>query len=219
MFIGHYSAAFIGAAQPKAPNLGTLFVAAQLVDFGFFAFTLVGVENMRITPGFTVMNGMDLYDMPYTHSLLGSLLWALGFAALIWMVSRRAHAAMIGGAVVLSHWVFDVLVHSQDMTFLGAPPKFGFGLWNYPKIEMPLEIILCYGAMAYFIRRTRRAASSLSVIILALFLIAVQAFNWFAPPPVAFEPSIPISGLIAFSVVAGIAYWAHTSSQLQHEQV
>jgi hypothetical protein len=218
MFIGHYSAAFVGAAQPKAPNLGTLFVAAQLVDFGFFAFTLVGVEHMRITPGFTAMNGMDLYDMPYTHSLAGSLIWALGFAAIIWLVSRHIGAALVGGAVVMSHWVLDVLVHSKDMTVLDTPPAFGFGLWNYPAIEMPLEIIMCFGAMAYYLARARVPRSSWSVIILVLFLMAVQAFNWFAPPPTAFEPSIPISGLIAFSVAAVLAFWVHTSSQLQHKQ-
>ncbi len=38
MFVGHYSAAFAATALPKAPKLGTLFVAAQLVDIAFFSF-------------------------------------------------------------------------------------------------------------------------------------------------------------------------------------
>ena len=35
MFIGHYAPAMIAATHPKAPGLGTLFVAGQLIDFGF----------------------------------------------------------------------------------------------------------------------------------------------------------------------------------------
>ena len=72
MFIGHYSAAFVAAALPKAPNLGTLFIAAQLVDVAFFTFVPLGIENMRIVTGMSAMNPMDLYDMPWTHSLVGA---------------------------------------------------------------------------------------------------------------------------------------------------
>ena len=35
MFIGHFAPALVVAARPKAAGLGTLFVAAQLVDIGF----------------------------------------------------------------------------------------------------------------------------------------------------------------------------------------
>ncbi len=87
MFIGHYSAAFAAAALPKAPKLGTPFVAAQLVDFGFFALVPMGIENMRITPGASVMNPLDLYDMPWTHSLLGALAWGAVFAS--WVAHNR----------------------------------------------------------------------------------------------------------------------------------
>lgn len=66
MFIGHFSVALAAGASRKAPSLGTLFVASQLVDLGFFSLMIVGVEKMRFLPGATVMNPMDLYFMPYT---------------------------------------------------------------------------------------------------------------------------------------------------------
>lgn len=51
MFVGHWSAAFVAAAAHKrAPRLGTLFVAAQLVDWGFFALATVGVERCGWCP-------------------------------------------------------------------------------------------------------------------------------------------------------------------------
>jgi hypothetical protein len=207
MFIGHYSAAFIAATHPKAPPLAALFVGAQLVDFGFFSLALAGVEAMRITPGFTVMNPMDLYHMPYTHSLLGGALWAIGFTLLLRIILTSWTPAIIGGAVVLSHWFIDLLVHSADLTLWGSPPKLGFGLWNHPLIEMPLEIALTFGTMWLFLRATTPTRKSYAVPVLIVVLLALQAFNWFAPPPASFEPSQPIMALIAFVILTALALW------------
>ena len=134
MFIGHFAPAMVAATHPRAPGLGTLFVAGQLLDFGFFGLALAGIENFRITPGITKMVPLDLYDMPYTHSLLGSAVWAAAFALLIWLFTRNRTGALIGGAVGLSHWFLDLLVHAPDLTLAGAPPKMGFALWNHPMI-------------------------------------------------------------------------------------
>jgi hypothetical protein len=207
MFIGHYSAAFIAAAHPKAPSLGTLFIGAQLVDFGFFSFALAGIEAMRITPGYTVMNPMDLYSMPYTHSLIGSMVWAAGFALIIGLVTKSRVGALLAGAVVMSHWVLDLLVHSKDLTIAGNPPKLGFGLWNYPAIEMPLEIAITFGALWLFARATKANVKSWALVVMIAVLLALQAFNWFSPPPEAYDASMPVSALIAFIVTTLIAYW------------
>ncbi len=207
MFIGHYSAAFVAATHPKAPNLPALFIGAQLVDFGFFGLALAGVEAMRITPSYTVMNPMDLYSMPYTHSLMGSVMWAAGFALIIGLVTKNRIGALIGGLVVLSHWFLDLLVHYQDLTIAGSPPKLGFGLWNYPAIEMPLELALTFSALWWFVRATKASAKSWALAVMIVLLLALQAFNWFAPPPKAYDASMPISALIAFVIATGVAYW------------
>ncbi len=112
MFIGHWVPALAVAARRPVPSLGLLFVAAQLVDWAFFAFLLTGVEHMRFAPGISAMNPMDLYHMPYTHSLLGSAVFAAGFGGLIWLVTRDRTGALLAGAVVLSHWFLDLLVHT-----------------------------------------------------------------------------------------------------------
>lgn len=204
MFIGHFAPAMVAATHPKAPGLGTLFVAGQLVDFGFFGFALFGIENFRITPGMTVMNPLDLYDMPYTHSLLGSSVWALGFALLIWLFTRNRTGALIGGLVVLSHWLLDLLVHAPDLTLAGSPPNLGFGLWNQPAIAMPLELLLTFGALAFFVFRTRSTAprSKLALVLLAMLLLAFQASNWFGPEPEAADTAMMVTALIAFTAAA-----------------
>ena len=209
MFIGHWAPAMVAATCPKAPRLGTLFIAAQLVDIAFFAFVPLGIEHMRFTPGTTVMNPMDLYWMPWTHSLLGSIGWALGFALLYGAVTRNRTGALIGGAVVLSHWFLDLIVHTHDLTLFGSPPKLGLGLWNYPAIEMPLELGLTYGALTFFMLRTRAATGTarLALGLLALAMATVQIVNWFGP--VDSEVTVSTWGLALFAYlgIAGLAYW------------
>lgn len=207
MFIGHYSAAFVAAAHPKAPSLGTLFVAAQLVDFAFFSFVLAGVEHMRIVPGFTAMNPMDLYDMPITHSLAGSFAWGVGFALLVLALTKKPVAALIAGLVVASHWLLDLLVHAPDLTLMGGASKLGLGLWNQPMIEMPLEIGLLLGSAWFYSRSTKANAKPWALLALLGFMLFVQAVNWFAPPPTALTPDQPITALVIFTLTAAFAAW------------
>ena len=217
MFIGHFAPAMVAAVHPKAPGLGTLFVAGQLVDFGFFGLALAGIENFRITPGITKMVPLDLYDMPYTHSLLGSAVWALGFALLIWLFTRNRTGAIIGGAVVLSHWFLDLLVHAPDLTLTGSPPKLGFGLWNHPAIAMPLELTITFGALAFFIMKTKAISpkSKYALGLLTVLLLAFQSVNWFGPESAAADAAMKLTGLFAFTVAAIAAWWLGRTRSLK----
>ena len=205
MFIGHFAPALVAATHPRAPNLATLFVAAQLVDWGFFALLLTGAEKMRVVPGITTMNPMDLYHMPWTHSLAGSAMWALGFAALVWVLRRDRMAAGIAGAVVLSHWLLDLLVHRPDLTLAGSPPRLGLGLWNYPAIAMPLELALTFGALWFFLSRTRGPA--LPAIVLGAVLLALQAVNWFGPVATEVTAGTSLLAFFAYGTATGAAWW------------
>jgi hypothetical protein len=206
MFIGHWAPALAAAAVSKRePRLGTLFVAAQLLDWAFFAFLLLGVEHMRAVPGITAMNPMDLYDMRLTHSLVGSLCWAAGFALLVWLWRRDRSYALLAGAVVFSHWLLDLLVHRPDLTLAGAPPKFGLGLWNYPWIEMPLELALTYGALAFYLARTRGPA--LPAVVLGAVLAVLQAVNWFGPVAEEVTPGTSYLAFVAYGLATLCAWW------------
>lgn len=209
MFIGHFAPAFIAATHPKAPNLAVLIIASQLVDYAFFGFALFGIENFRITPGITVMNPLDLYDMPYTHSLVGTLGWAIAFGAIVYAYSKDWITAFIAAAVVEAHWWLDLIVHTQDLTLAGMPPKFGFALWNYPAIAMPLEFILIFGSVAFYISKTHKITGQKSHALFAMIAIlcVFQAFDWFAPKPESADASFMIMALLSFSIVAAIGWW------------
>ena len=217
MFIGHWAPAFAAAAiSPKAPKLGTLFIAGQLVDWGFATLALFGAEKLRIVPGITVMNPMDLYHMPYTHSLLGTAIWAAAFALIVLVWQRNLTGAVIAGMVVASHWFLDLLVHRPDLTLAGSPPAMGLGLWNYPLIEIPLELFITIGAFAWYVRRTRGPA--LPPFILLGFLLVLQFASWFGPQPASVGPGVLLAGMATFAVVTFLAFWVGTTRRHKRQR-
>lgn len=210
MFIGHWAPAFAAAAVSKrAPKLGTLFIAAQLVDWAFFTFAIFGIENMRITPGITAMNPLDLYHMPYTHSLLGTLVWAIIFVGVLVLARRDLMTALIGGAVVLSHWLTDLLVHRPDLTIAGGENRYGFGLWNYPAAAIGVELALTFGAFLWYVSRTKGPVMP-PWILLAL-LLGMQSINWFGPEPAEANIVFYLTALFSFGLAAWVAHWVGTT--------
>lgn len=210
MFIGHWAPALAIAARPKAPALGLLFIAAQLVDWAFFGLLIAGVEHMRVIPGISAMNPMDLYHMPYTHSLLGTLVFGGGAAVVVWGLTKDRIAALLTGAVVVSHWFLDLLVHVPDLTLVGTPPKLGLGLWNYPMLEIPLELGITFGALWLYARAKRPAP--LRVGVLAGVLLLLQAVNWFGPVEPAVTTGTSVLAFIAFGLATLAAWWMGKSA-------
>ena len=210
MFIGHWAPALAVAAKRRSPGLGTLFIAAQLIDWAFFLFVLLGVEKMRMTPGVSAVSALDLYFMPYTHSLVGALVWSAAFAVLVLLTSRDRTAALLAGAVVLSHWLLDLIVHVPDLTIAGSAPKLGFGLWNYPAIEMPLELAITFGALWLYVRARRPLLGR--AMVLGALLLALQLFNWFGPVAPEVTPGTSYLALFAYGLVTLTAWWMGKSA-------
>jgi hypothetical protein len=69
MFIGHLAVAL--AAKKLAPktSLGTLVLGADFADFLWPALLLLGLEQVRITPGITNVAPFDFVSYPISHSL------------------------------------------------------------------------------------------------------------------------------------------------------
>ena len=134
MLIGHYAPALALARFRPSVKLWHLFVATQLVDVFWALFILGGIEHARVVPGFTASNDLDLWDMPYTHSLVATLLWA-GAAFAVWRAigrgAGRTGDALVVAAAVASHFVADFLVHAGDLPVMAAQgTKLGLGLWQ-----------------------------------------------------------------------------------------
>lgn len=210
MFIGHYGAAL--AAKRWAPrlSLGWLFVAVQLLDVLFSLLVMVGVEVIRIVPGFTASNGYDLVRMPYTHSLVGALGWSVAAGIVArWALGRRGLAAAVAlAACVLSHWALDLVVHTPDLPLAaGDGHKVGLGLWNHRELATAAELLVLGIGAAMWIRATGgpdRARAGTVAFVVALAAIAVA--TPFLPPPSG-PREFAAQALAAYGALAAAAAW------------
>jgi hypothetical protein len=76
---------------------------------------LLGIERVRIVPGFTATNPLDLYYMPYTHSLVAAVLWSVA-AALVYGAVRpaRTMSRLLGGLAGFTQWILEIIVNVPD---------------------------------------------------------------------------------------------------------
>jgi hypothetical protein len=182
MFVGHYAAAFAAkAAEPKAP-LWALAAGCQLVDIGWGALLIAGVEHAHLDqslPGYPAV----LEYMPFTHSLPGALLWALGallLAKLLLRVSWRISGLI--GAVVFSHWLLDLVVHRPDLELWFGGEKVGLALWNYPVPEQAVEMgLIAITGAAWAASRAKLGRSVWPALVLIGFYVALQIAAMLAP--------------------------------------
>ncbi len=209
MFVGHYGVAFAVKTPRNKIPLWVLFVAVQLLDFLWAPFVLLGIEKMRFVPGITATNALDLYYMPYTHSLLGALFWsAVAFAIykIGWRNIASNSAALLVGFAVFSHWLLDLIVHRPDLPIYDGTMKVGFGLWNHRGIEFALEIgILFLGAVVY-LKRNGAIARKIGIIIFVAALVLVQTSNTFLRRPPSSDRAFAITALVFYTVFAVIAF-------------
>jgi hypothetical protein len=206
LFTGHYSFSFAGKSVDKRIPLWLLFLAVQWIDVMWSIFVLLGIEKVRIVPGITASNALDLYYMPYTHSLLGVLCWSALAYVVCQMTPRlrgRRTGLIVAGAV-FSHWILDLIVHRPDLALYDSVGKMGFGLWNYRGAAFALEMaLLCGGAAMLY----RAAAHKGRLIGFVIFFAALQVFGTFFFPPPPSDHAAATTALLSYIVLALIACW------------
>lgn len=186
MFIGHFAVGL--AAKPLAPrvSLGTLFLAAQLIDLLWPTLLLLGLERVRIEPGATVVTPLVFEHYPYTHSLLAVAGWALLLALGFLWVRRDRRAALVLGALVLSHWLLDLVVHRPDLPLTPWGQEFlGWHAWASLPLTLAIEVPLFVLGVWLYARNTLPldAVGRWALRGLVLFLLLVYAGNLFGAPP------------------------------------
>jgi hypothetical protein len=208
MFVGHYGVAFAVKSERNKIPLWVLFVAVQLLDFLWAPFVLLGIEKVRMVPGITATNALDLYYMPYTHSFVGALVWS-GLAALLYKVASGAKASraavLIVAFAVFSHWILDLIVHRPDLAIYDDTLKVGFGLWNYRGLEFVLEIAILVGGVFLYLRRNNSIARKAGTVVFGVVLILIQAGNTFVRRPPPSDRAFAITALVFYTLFAGVA--------------
>lgn len=216
MFVGHYAAAYAAKAVRPTLPLWLLFVAVQLVDFGWAVLVMLGVEKVRVVPGFTAASPLDLYHMPFTHSLVAALIWSAAFGAL-YIATKRGAGRGVNGVIlalaVFSHWLTDLIVHVPDLPIVYGEPKVGFGLWQYFWASQILEVGLLLAALVWYLRSSQPVTRAGAIVPWVVFgvLVAIQAFSHVPSPEVPTPMMFATQALLAYSLFAGLAWWTERS--------
>ncbi|HZZ32665.1 MAG TPA: hypothetical protein VFE10_11815 [Phenylobacterium sp.] len=217
MFAGHYSAALAAkAAEPRAP-LWTYMIGCQLLDVAWAGFVMAGVEKVRIDPSLPG-SPLDLYDMPFTHSLPGALAWSMAGALVVRFAMRLpVRAAVFVGLTVFSHWVLDLIVHRPDLELGFGGYKAGLALWNHPLSEQAVEIgLLAVAAVFWTAWRLRVGRRAWPAALFVAFLVILQIIGIGgsdSPHSSHGAPSIDTlamgaTALLAYLLAAGAAWLA-----------
>ena len=122
-------------AKTKADKvpLIAMVVAAYTSDILKLGFRALGLEyngnyEIDVSQGITTPTPANI---PWSHGLLMSIVWALLAATIAYLIYRDRRTASIIGMVVISHWFLDFIVHPPELPLLFAgSPMVGLGLWT-----------------------------------------------------------------------------------------
>ncbi len=208
MYIGHYAIA-LGSKKisPKA-SLGTLFFAAMIIDLIMSFLMLLDIEHVRISPGFTVMVPLDLFDYPISHSLATSIMWSIIFAGIYYFIRRSMRSAVVIGSIVFSHWILDFITHTADLPlFPGSDIKVGLGIWNNAILSVSIEGLLFAVGIFIYLRSTKTKDKTGIIVFWSLmtFLLISWIASMFSPPPPS-AMALAIGNQVQWLVII-IAFW------------
>lgn len=207
MFIGHYAPALVAGATGKV-KLWQAFIAVQLLDYAWAGLNLAGIEKTRIVDGFAGNSPLDLYYMPFTHSLGMSVIWSFGAAMVFALVFRQQArvGTILFGVLVFSHWVTDLLVHKPDLALWFGSTKVGFGIWEKPLLANVIELGLFLAGMIWYVVKTTATGiigKYYPTVFMALFVaIHVSGQSMSVPTSVA---EFAITAIVSYSLMALLA--------------
>lgn len=185
MFIGHYAVGLAAKRVTPRVSLAWLLTAPVFLDLVWPILLLAGVEHVRIAPGFTAFSPLDLYDMPWSHSLVMSLAWSAAYAGLYFLLRRDARGAAVLAGAVFSHWILDWITHKPDLALWPGGPKTGLALWDSIPGTLVVEGALFVAAIWIYVRATRprSRAGTFALWSLLVFLAAMYIGTAFGAPP------------------------------------
>jgi len=208
MFIGHFAAGFATKRLAPDASLGMLFAAAQFLDLLWPTFLLLGLERVSIVPGATAVTPLVFDYYPYSHSLLAVIGWAVALGSAYWLIHKQRRGAIVIAALVVSHWLLDVLVHRPDLPLLPwTGPKIGLNGWSSLPLTLALELSFFALGVWVYSRSTEPldGIGRWGLMILVVLLLAIYTGNLFGGPPPSVT-AIEWGGQLQWLLVLG-GYW------------
>lgn len=186
MFLGHYAAALAAKKLTPYTSLGTLLVSAQLLDLIWPTLLQAGVEHVRVAPGDTAVTPLRFVSYPWSHSLLMAIAWALLFSGVYAFIRRYPRGALVALALVVSHWVLDLVTHRADLPLVPfGGPLVGLGLWYSVPATVAVEGLM-FALGLYLYKVNTEPVDKIGTRALVAFAMTVSAIylgNLLGPPP------------------------------------
>ncbi len=205
MFLGHVGVALAAKRAAPRASLGTLLLAATLPDAVWAVLCPTGLDRTGIAPVLMTAVRPDFGTDSFSHSLLFALVMAvicgLGYLSL----RHNARAAVVIGALVLSHPLLDAPGGYTHVTlFPGTAP---LPLRGLLPVLLVLESALLLAGLIIYLRSTRArdhfgswGLGTTLVVELALFAAAL-----FPPHPLEVQ-ALALATLGTF-LFAPLAFW------------
>jgi hypothetical protein len=186
MFIAHFGVGFGAKSIAPKVSLGTLFLAAQFIDLLWPTLLLLGLEQVRIAPGATVVTPLVFESYPISHSLIAVIGWALLLGVGHYLLRRDTRTSLVLATLVISHWLLDLIVHQPDLPlYPGSATLAGLNAWS----SLPLTLLLegsVFAVGVWLYARSTTAADATGrwgFCGLVAFLLLTYAANLFGAPP------------------------------------
>ena len=147
--INHAASALLFKRHLPETNIIWLLLSVQVVELLWVGLVLLGIEHVTTEPVVEYVGHIHLSYMPFSHSLLSSMVLAclVGTGFYIWKQSARTGVLM--GMALLSHVLLDALTHTADLPLLpGSAIYLGIGLYDHlPILAFVVEVgfgLLCW---------------------------------------------------------------------------
>jgi hypothetical protein len=186
MFLGHYAVGLASKQFAPRASLGALIAAPILLDLLWPIFLLLGWESVSIVAAGNPFLRLHFDSYPISHGLLAVVGWATLFASVYFGLTRYSNGALAIWFGVISHWLFDYIVHRPDLPLaVGSERLFGLGLWNKRWATIAVELLIFVLGVWIYMRQTRAKdkIGSYGFWAFVIFLLAVYAAVAFGPPP------------------------------------
>ena len=195
--INHAATALIFKKKFPTVKIAWMLLSVQLVEILWVVLNFIGIEQTTTESNVRYVGDIHLHSLPYSHSILSSILLAgLSFLVIRYLIKDKTLAFPFSLGV-MSHIVLDLITHAKDLplTFFSGSPKFGLQLYSlHPYIAFSLELL--YGVFCWYYFKGSKS------LLLIILLFNLANFTTFSPNIIGLEKYFANNPLLLVSIIA-----------------
>jgi hypothetical protein len=184
------------------PNVSmtVILISVQLIEILWVALNFLGIEKTTTEIRVKSVSDIHLEYMPFSHSVVSTVVLALGAWILFAFGFKDLNTGMAVGLGICSHLVLDLISHARDIVMMPfrANRKFGLGLYEKPPVAFAFETI--YGIFCWWVYG---GGTALFWIIVVFNLANASFFIKAIHGPEKFMANRPfwITGVVAVQII------------------